>query len=219
MKNINYIIIIFILILIGCKSQKAENFIDTSLQPTSKELKGYYKYNFKGVRELIQYIKGDTFRFSPVIYTNIPESNINPKTPMSCLGVLRGKKEEIEYFVEKMNGQYVLYLEKEGKIIMREYGMYYDFFKDRFYDSIKYAKTPKIVTEQQVYEYLKQNNIKYKLISKKKYGIDNEIKIQLQPNGYYTYITFNGRHLISNTYYQPQDTFPSNNELGNLLLR
>lgn len=77
----NYILITISLVLLGCKSQKTENFIGFTSQPTPNELKKYYKYDFPN---FFVYKRNDTVSsnyFKAIIYTNVPESSILKKVP------------------------------------------------------------------------------------------------------------------------------------------
>ncbi|PQL94922.1 hypothetical protein [Apibacter adventoris] len=206
-----YTLYLTLLLFISCKTKISENFNDITLKPVKEQLnKNYYKYT-QGIKD------GDKI-LDLLIYSNVPKSKTNPEMPINCFGLFNSAK-DLQYFVEEMDGQYVLYLEKEGKVIMREYGNYFDFNKLRDTDSLKWLTT-KITTEKQVYDLLHKNNIKYKLISKKSSRTETEIKIQLEPSGYYTYISFDGYHyLVSNTYYEPKDTIFNYKKLGYSLFR
>ncbi|PQL94923.1 hypothetical protein [Apibacter adventoris] len=201
------LLIALLLLLLNCKTTRKETALLDTHKYTQKELQSKY-YKFNG---------SSPYNFT--IYTNV-EGNPNDKNIPRSLFYPSMDEKNYDYFIDELDGQYVLYLEKDGKIIMREYGNYFSMNKLRDTDSLKW-ETSKMNSEQKIYDYLKNNNIKYKFISKKNDGIENIIKIQLIPSKYYTYIRFCGNYIVSNMYYQPQDTLPSSsyNKLGYLLLR
>lgn len=200
-----FIFTLSLLLLINCKTTRKETALLDTHNYTQKELQSKY-YKFNG---------SSPYNFT--IYTNV-EGNPNDKNIPRSLFYPSMDEKNYDYFIDELDGQYVLFFEKKGRIIMREYGNYFDFNKLRDIDSLKWLTT-KITTEKQVYDLLQKNNIKYKLISKKSSRTETEIKIQLEPSGYYTYISFDGSYLITNIYYEPKDTILIHKRLGYSLFR
>ncbi len=188
---------IFNLLILSCKSNKNFEQEDiVQMKPFSKA--NYYKYAYvKNEPYFEGNVKIDSFK--PIIYTNVKPLEINKNIPQKIYALSKNSwKSSKEYFHNDLQGMSVVYLEKNNKILFRNYYKSYT-GKDFYKQDINKPRN-----KEDLVKYLKNKNAKYKFFSIKKSEKADVINADI--NGHFYRIIVDSTFCKSYLYYNKKDT-------------
>lgn len=197
---IQKIVAIFLIIglcLYSCKtSDKADHNTIIELKPFSKDI--YYMYHYSTNE---YYLDGNNKidSFKPIIYTNVKPLENNKNIPQKIYALRNNShKKSKKYFYNDLKGMSIVYLEKDDKIIFRNYYKSYtgkDFNK---YDITK----PR--SKKDLIKYFKFKKVNFKILNTTK--SENADVVKAEVGGLLYKIVVDSTFCKSYLYYKKQDT-------------
>lgn len=196
MKPIIYFIIVSIFIN-SCQTKKNTQSIDIiENEPFLKS--NFYKYEYENFVNYCNYNnqqKVDSFR--PIVYTVVKPLSKIKKFPEKVYALSFDSnrwKESLSYFKNDLKGKNISYLEKDNKIIIRNFYIDYNINK----------KNSNPTNIQELEKFLKSKKILYKILNTKKEG--SYFIIDLIANNNLYKIILDKNHCTSYLFYDKKDT-------------
>lgn len=187
----------FNLMILSCKSHKSveqDEIIQT--KPFSKV--NYYKYTYRNNEPYIESnIKIDSFK--PIIYTNVKPLDTNKAIPQKIYSLSKYSwKSSKEYFYNDLQGLSIVYLEKNNKILFRNF--YRSYTGKDFYTS----DINKPRNKEDLIKYFENKKAKFKILSVNKSEKADVINVDI--NGDFYKIIVDSTFCKSYLYYNKRDT-------------
>lgn len=192
MKSIIYYITIFVFIN-SCQTKKINLDIDIIENiPFSKE--NFYKYDNGYLRD--DQKKIDSFRY--YIYTNVEPLDENKELPKKIYDASRRWKENVDYFYKTLNGESLSFIEKNTKIVFRDFYRSY-IGKDYYKSDINKPRN-----KEDLIKYLEYKKAEYKILGS--YKSEKADVVNAKINNKFYKIVVDSTFCNSNLYYNEKDT-------------